>query len=50
VLTILSSDKGNDAVVLGTSAYSHKIGTILEDKAYKRLEMDPIDSIELGFS
>jgi hypothetical protein len=44
-LTVLPTDKHNAAVVLGTSD-NHKIATILEGKAYKKLEKDPMDSVE----
>jgi hypothetical protein len=33
-------------VVLGTSDYNQKNSTILEDKAYRKLEKDPTDSLE----
>jgi hypothetical protein len=42
----LLADKGNAAVVLGTSDYSQKIAALLEDKAYKKLKKDPTDSVE----
>jgi hypothetical protein len=34
LLTVLQADKGNAAVLLGTSDYNKKIGTLLQDKAY----------------
>jgi hypothetical protein len=34
---VLPADKGNAAVVLGTSDYNRKIAALLEDKAYKKL-------------
>jgi hypothetical protein len=46
VLIVLPTDKRNAAVVLGTSDDNHKIATILKDKAYKKLEKDPMDSVE----
>jgi hypothetical protein len=45
-LTILPADKGNIAVVLGTSDYNKKITTLLQDKAYTKLRKDPTESIE----
>jgi hypothetical protein len=42
----LVADKGNAAVVLGTSDYSKKIATLLQDKAYAKLKKDPTESIE----
>jgi hypothetical protein len=45
-LTVLPTEKGNAAVVLGTSDYNQKIAALLEDKAYKRLKMYPTDSVE----
>ncbi|PNF37716.1 hypothetical protein B7P43_G11457, partial [Cryptotermes secundus] len=45
-LTVLPADKGNAAVVLYTSDYNRKIAAILEDKAYRKLKKDPIDTIE----
>jgi hypothetical protein len=39
------ADKGNAAVVLGTSGYNQKIATLLEDKAYMKLKKDPTDSV-----
>jgi hypothetical protein len=33
LLIILPADKGNAAVVLGTSDYNKKIATLLQDKA-----------------
>jgi hypothetical protein len=33
-------------VVLDTSDYNRNIAALLEDKAYKKLQMDPTDSIE----
>jgi hypothetical protein len=33
-------------VVLGTSNYSQKIATLLEDKAHAKLEKDPMESME----
>jgi hypothetical protein len=36
LLTLLPADKGNAAVVLGTSDYNQKIATLLEEKAYKK--------------
>jgi hypothetical protein len=44
--TILLADKGNAAVVLGTSDYNQKIATVLEDKAYAKLTKYPTESIE----
>jgi hypothetical protein len=46
VLTGLPADKGNGTVVLCTSDYNRKITSLLEDKAYKKLKKNPIDSIE----
>jgi hypothetical protein len=34
-------------VVLGTSDYNQKIATLLQDKAYRKLEKGPTESIEL---
>jgi hypothetical protein len=45
-LTVIPADKGNEAVVLGTSDYNQKITALLEDKVYKKLKKDPTDSIE----
>jgi hypothetical protein len=45
VLTVLSADKGNAAVVLDTD-YNWKIANLLEDKVYKKLKKDATDSIE----
>jgi hypothetical protein len=45
-LTVLPADKGNAAVVLGTSDYNKKIATLLQDKAYEKLKKDPTESIE----
>jgi hypothetical protein len=45
-LTALPTDKGNAAVVLGTSDYNRKIAALLENKSYKKLKMDPTDSVE----
>jgi hypothetical protein len=38
-LTVLPADKGNAAVVLGTSEYNQMIVVLLEDKAYKKLKI-----------
>jgi hypothetical protein len=43
---LLPADKGNAAVVLGTSDYNKKIATLLQDKAYAKLKKDPTESIE----
>jgi hypothetical protein len=41
-LNVLQADKGNAAVVLGTSEYNQKITALLQDKAYKKLKKDPL--------
>jgi hypothetical protein len=46
LLTVVPAEKGNAAVVLGTSDYNRKIATILEDKAYMKLKRDPTNAIE----
>jgi hypothetical protein len=46
VLNVVPADKGNAAVVLETSDYNRKIAALLEDKAYKKLKMDPTESLE----
>jgi hypothetical protein len=46
LLTALPADKGNAAVVLGTSDYNQKTTTLLQDKAYVKLKKDPTESIE----
>jgi hypothetical protein len=46
LLTVLPADKGNAAVVLGTSDYNRNIATLLQDKAYATLKKDPTESIE----
>jgi hypothetical protein len=45
-LTVIPADKGNSAVVLGTSDYNRKIATLLQDMAYSKLKKDPTESIE----
>jgi hypothetical protein len=45
LLIILPADKGNAAVVLGTSDYN-KIAILLQDKEYAKLKKDLIESIE----
>jgi hypothetical protein len=40
-LTVLPADKGNAAVVLGTSDYNKNIATLLQDKAYEKLKKIP---------
>ena len=45
-LTILPADKGNAMVVLNTTDYKHKISSLLEDPAYRRLAKDPTTTIE----
>jgi hypothetical protein len=44
--TILPADKGNATVVLNTVEYNRKIGTLLEDLAYRRLAKDPTEAVE----
>jgi hypothetical protein len=46
LLTVLPSDKGNAAVLLGTSDYNKKIANFLQDKTYAKLKKDPTDAIE----
>jgi hypothetical protein len=46
LLTILQADKGNGAVVLGTSDYNQNIANLPQDKAYAKLKMDPMESLE----
>jgi hypothetical protein len=46
LLTVFPADKGNAAVVLGTSDYNKKIATLLQGKAYAKLKKDPTQSIE----
>jgi hypothetical protein len=46
LLTVLSADKGNAAVVMGTSDYNKEIATLLQDKAYAKLKKDLTESIE----
>jgi hypothetical protein len=38
LLTVLPADKGNAAVVLGTSDYNQKIATLMQVKAYAKLK------------
>jgi hypothetical protein len=45
-LTILPADKGNATVVLNTVEYNQKIGTLLEDLAYRRLAKDPTEAVD----
>jgi hypothetical protein len=45
--TVLPADKGNAAVVMGTSDYNRKIATLLQNKAYSMFKKDPTESIEL---
>jgi hypothetical protein len=44
LLTVLLADKSNAAVVLGTSDYNKKIATLLQGKAYAKLEKDSTES------
>jgi len=45
-LTILPDDKGIATVILNTKDYKLKIAYLLENSAYKKLNMDPTDSTE----
>jgi hypothetical protein len=45
VLTVLPADKGNAAMVLGTSDYNQKNAALLDHKVYRKLK-DPTDSVE----
>jgi hypothetical protein len=40
-LNILPADRGNAAVVMGTSDYNNKIAPLLKDKAYAKLKKIP---------
>jgi len=44
-IIILPADKGNTTVVMNTSDYRKKMKTLLENKAYTRLNKDPTDTI-----
>jgi hypothetical protein len=45
-LIVLLADKGNTAPLLGTSHFNQKLASLLQDKAYMKLENDPTDSID----
>jgi hypothetical protein len=45
-LTILTPDKGNVAMILGTSDHNRMISDFLKDKSYRKLKKDPTDYIE----
>ena len=42
---MLPADKGNTTVVMNTSDYKKKIKNLLSDKAYKKLDKDPTNTI-----
>jgi hypothetical protein len=46
LINVLLADKGNAAVVLGSSDYNQKIIVLLEDKAYKKPKKHSTDSVE----
>jgi hypothetical protein len=46
-LTILPADKRNVTVVLNTTDYKHKISSLLEEPAYRKLTKDHTEAIEL---
>jgi hypothetical protein len=45
-LTILPADKGNATVVLNTTDYKHKISSLIEEPAYRKLTKDSTEAIE----
>jgi len=44
-ITILPSDKGNATVILSSTDYKSKIGSLLDDNEYKKLLCDPTSKI-----
>ncbi|XP_018311528.1 uncharacterized protein [Mycetomoellerius zeteki] len=44
-IIVLPADKGNTTVVINTSDYKKKMKNLLSDKAYKKLDKDPTNTI-----